>query len=308
MQFDTPHLAALAAVLRHGSFDAAAADLGVTPSAVSQRIKALEERVGAALVHRGSPCTATPTGARLAKHAEDVGLLEAQVVRDLALDPDPGAARLRLAVNADSLATWFVAAMTATPDLLFDLVIDDQDHSADWLRRGAVSAAVSALDRPVAGCDAYPLGALRYVATASPDFVARWFPDGITAQALARAPCLVFNAKDMLQRRWIEAVSGRRLTPPAHFLPSTTAFVDAAAAGLGWGMNPAALVDAPLRAGALVALLPGRPLDVALSWQVSRVLAPALRPLTRAVRAAARNALIPPEETAAANQGGGEQA
>jgi len=302
MQFDAPQLAALAAVLRQGSFDGAAADLGVTPSAVSQRIKALEDRVGAALVQRGSPCTATPTGARIAKHAEDVGLLEAQLSRDLALDPRPGAARLKLAVNADSLATWFVPAMAAVPDLLFDLVIDDQDHSADWLKRGAVSAAVSAHDQPVTGCDAHPLGSLRYLATASPAFMARWFPAGVTAEALARAPCMIFNAKDRLQRQWIEAVTHRRLSPPAHYLPSTTAFVDAALAGLGWGMNPAPLVEEHLRQGRLVPVLPDRPLDVGLSWQVSRVMAPALRPLTRAVRAAAGAALIPP----AKNKGGQE--
>ncbi|TDK41064.1 LysR family transcriptional regulator ArgP [Antarcticimicrobium luteum] len=293
MQFDAPHLAALAAVLRHGAFEAAAADLGVTPSAVSQRIKALEERVGVALVNRASPCTGTPAGSRLAKHAEDVGLLEAQLSRDLALDAAPGPARLRLAINADSLATWFVDAMAAVPDMLFDLVIDDEEHSADWLRRGAVSAAVCALGRPVSGCDAHPLGALRYVATASPDFMARWFPGGVTAQALARAPCLTFNAKDGLQRRWIEQATGARLAPPTHFLPSSTAFVAAAEAGLGWGMNPLPLVEGALRAGRLVPLRHDQVMDVPLTWQHSRAMTGALEPVTRAVRAAARDVLVP---------------
>jgi len=293
MQFDPAHLAALAAVLRHGAFEAAAADLGVTPSAVSQRIKALEERVGAVLVNRASPCTGTPAGLRLAKHAEDVGLLEAQLSRDLALDAAPRPARLRLAVNADSLATWFVPAM-AVPDILFDLVIDDEEHSADWLRRGAVSAAVCALGAPVAGCDAYPLGALRYVATASPAFMARWFPDGVTAEALARAPCLTFNAKDRLQRRWIEQATGARVAPPSHFLPSSTAFVAAAEAGLGWGMNPVPLAEEALRTGRLVPLIHDQVMDVPLTWQISRAMTRALQPVTTAVRRAAKDALMPP--------------
>lgn len=293
MQFDSPQLAALAAVLRRGSFEAAAGDLGVTPSAVSQRIKALEERVGAVLVDRASPCTGTPAGNRLAKHAEDVGLLEARLSRDLALDPAPRPARLRLAVNADSLATWFVDAMAMVPEMLFDLVLDDEEHSADWLRRGAVSAAVCALGAPVTGCDADPLGALRYVATASPDYMARWFPEGVTAQALSRAPCLTFNAKDRLQRRWIERVTGARLAPPAHFLPSSTAFVAAAEAGLGWGMNPLPLVEEALRAGRLVPLRHDQVMDVPLTWQHSRAMTGALEPVTRAVRAAARGVLVP---------------
>ena len=293
MQFDPDHLRALGAILRHGSFEAAAADLSVTPSAISQRIKALEDRMGAALILRGAPCTATPTGARLARHAEDIGLLEARLSRDLALDPDPGKpALLRIAVNADSLATWFVPAMIGVPDVLFDVVIDDQDHSAEWLRRGDVSAAITSGAKTVPGCDALQLGSLRYLATASPEFCARWFADGLTPAAAARAPCLTFNAKDALQRRWLEQRLGRRVSPPAHYLPSTQAFVDAACAGLGWGMNPELLAREPIEQGKLAPLLPDAPLDVPLTWQISRILAPALAPLTRAVRRAAVGALV----------------
>jgi LysR family transcriptional regulator, chromosome initiation inhibitor len=293
MSFDPHHLATLSAVLRCGSFEAAAAELSVTPSAVSQRIKALEERVGGALILRATPCTATPTGARLAKHAEDVATLETQLGRDLALDTGGGAARLKIAVNADSLATWLVPALAQVPDMLFELVIDDQDHSADWLRRGDVSAAITAAGQPVAGCTHYPLGRLRYVATASPDFMRRWFAGGVTAPALARAPCLAFSARDALQRNWIELATGRRIAPPTHLLPSTHAFVDAARAGLGWGMNPQALVRGPIRNGRLHALDPDLPLDIALDWQVSRILAPALEPVTAAIRATARKVLLP---------------
>ena len=148
MQFDPDHLNALAAILRLGSFEAAAAELSVTPSAISQRIRALEDRVGAALINRASPCTATPTGARIAKHAEDVGVLEAQLSRELKLDAGRGPVVLRIAVNADSMATWFMSALAEVDGVLFDLVVDDQDHSADWLRRGEVSAAVTALGSP----------------------------------------------------------------------------------------------------------------------------------------------------------------
>ncbi len=294
MQFDPRHLATLAAVLRCGSFEQAAAELSVTPSAVSQRVKALEEHVGSALIRRGTPCTATPTGARLAKHAEDVGALEAQLGRDLALAPGADATRLKIAVNADSLATWFVAALAMVPEMLFELVIDDQDHSADWLHRGEVSAALTASGKPVAGCTQYPLGSMRYIATASPAFARRWFAGGITAEALGRAPSLAFSARDSLQRDWAALATGKRIAPPAHLLPSTHAFVDAARAGLGWGMNPQSLVRGPIRNGRLVALDPALPLDVALDWQVSRILAPAIEPVTRAVRQAASAALLAP--------------
>lgn len=296
MKFDPNQLAALSAVLRLGSFEGAAQSLGVTPSAISQRLKALEERVGIALVKRALPCTGTEAGIRLAKHAEDIALLEGQVSRELALDTTRCDAppHLRVAVNADSLATWFIDAMAATPDILFDLVIDDQDHSADWLLRGEVSAAVTAHHKPITGCNARALGAMRYEASASPDYMARWFPQGVTATALAQAPCLVFNAKDGLQRRWIATHFSSDITPPAHFIPSTQGFADAATAGMGWGMNPVALIAPQLRSGDLQPLLPDSALDIALSWQVSRVMAPALAPLTRAVLGSAKRHLISP--------------
>jgi len=291
-QFDAHHLSALAAVLRRGSFELAAADLAVTPSAISQRIKALEDRVGAPLVKRGSPCSGTKAGLRLAKHAEDVGLLEGQLSRDLALEGGPGPVRLRIAVNADSLAAWFVPAMDAVSDVLFDLVIDDEDHSADWLRRGEVSAAITSTGKPAAGCDAISLGSLNYVATASPAFMKKWFAEGVTSATLDKAPCLTFNAKDAMQRTWLVENIGQRVSPPTHFLPSTQAFVEAARAGMGWGMNPEPLVRGHIRNARLVPLLANTGLSVPLTWQVSRIMAPALESVTAAVRKAASKVLV----------------
>lgn len=292
MNLDYTQLAALSAILRLGSFEAAAAHLGVTPSAISQRLKALEERVGTTLVQRGQPCTGTDAGRRLAAHADSVSLLETALARDLG-HPEAGTtpARLRLAVNADSLATWFLPALSAQEDVVYDLVIDDQDHSADWLRRGEVVAAVTAHAKPVAGCDCSALGALPYTAAASPTFLDRWFPDGITAEALSRAPMLQFDQKDRLQQRWLQQVAGVASTPPTHLLPSSQGFVDAMLAGLGWGMAPMLQTAPHVATGRLVTLLPGQPLDVPLYWQISRIAAPALTDLTLAVRRQAKDHL-----------------
>lgn len=290
--FDPAQLRALAAVLSSGSFEAAARMLNVTPSAVSQRIKALEEQAGTALVLRGQPARATPTGARMARHAEDMALLDQALAHDLGLGGG-GWPRLKIAVNADSLATWFPAAMAALPDVLFDLEIDDQDHSAEWLRRGAVQAAVTGDSRALPGCDPHPLGALRYVATAAPAFAARWFAQGLTPAAFAAAPALEFNRKDRLQRDWVQALTGQAIDLPCHRIGSSTAFVEAAERGIGWGMNPECLVQRATAAGRLVVLAPGRPLDVSLFWQVTRLPGGALRPLTGAVKAAARAVLRP---------------
>jgi LysR family transcriptional regulator (chromosome initiation inhibitor) len=234
---DPAQLAALAAVHRRGAFDLAAAELHVTASAISQRVKALEERTGAVLIRRGTPCTATETGLRLVRHHDEIALLERTLANDLP-GLAPGAATLRIAVNADSLATWVIPALAATENLLFDLVIDDQDVSQDWLRRGEVVAAITAHPGPLQGCDTLPLGSLRYRATAAPAFRDRWFCEGVSAGTLARAPALTFSEKDRLQTRWAAARGLSRPALPTHRIASSQAFIDACLAGLAWGMNP----------------------------------------------------------------------
>lgn len=299
---DYPALRALACVVRTGSFEKAARLLNVTPSAVSQRVRQLEERVGTVLVERGQPCRATDKGAWLCRHMDQVGLLEAELFGRLPglAGEGEGLARVTLpiATNADSLGTWFLPALarfTEGHDPLLDIAVDDQDHTADWLRRGQVLAAVTSLGDPVQGCRCVPLGALRYAATASPAFMARYFPGGVTPDAIARAPALTFNRKDRLQANWLRAVFGAEIAHPTHWLPSTQGFVEAASLGLSWCLNPLPLVRESLRTGRLVELVPGAFLDTPLFWQVSRLAAERLEPLTRAIRDVARRELVQPE-------------
>ncbi|WP_368184416.1 LysR family transcriptional regulator ArgP [Aestuariibius sp. HNIBRBA575] len=290
MHLDPAQLSALAAVLRHGSFDAAARVLNVTPPAISQRIKALEDQVGTPLVRRSTPCQATDKGKILARYADDLALLQSGVLSQLNITGRP--VNLRIAVNADSLATWFISALTAT-DLLYELEIDDQDHSADWLRTGEVCAAITSRSQPVQGCDVVPLGTLEYLAVASPAFVARYFANGITPQALQSAPMITFSPKDRLQRDWASHLAGRPIQPPTHLIPSSQAFVHASLAGIGWGMNPTRLVMDHIKRGDLVILGDGTTLPTPLYWQTTRHMKSVLAPLTRAVIKSAKSALRP---------------
>ena len=296
---DYAALFALAAVIREGSFERAAQALFVTPSAVSQRIRALEERVGCALVVRGQPCRATEAGRRLCQHVDRVRLLEQELQGTLpALAPE-GVTRVALpiAVNADSLATWFapaVAAYAADAPVLVQLSVDDQDHTADWLRSGAVLAAVTGTARPPAGFNSRPLGAMRYLAAASPAYMARHFGHGVGAVSLARAPSLVFNTKDDLQARWVRRLCHKDVELPRHAVPSAHAFVAAALAGMGWGLHPHALIAPHLAQGSLVELVSNSSLDVPLFWQHARAASSLIDGLSREVVAAASRSLQPP--------------
>lgn len=292
---DYAALNALAAVVREGSFERAARALNVTPSAVSQRVKLLEERTGGALLVRGQPCVATEAGLQLCRHVERVGMLEHELRDALPALGMGGEAHervtVRVAVNADSLATWFMAAATTfavqEEAALLDLSVDDQDHTAERLRSGAVLAAVTALAEPVAGCNSEALGTMHYVAAASPEFVKRHFAKGVGARTLASAPSLVFDRKDRLQARWVRRICHRNVETPRHWIPSSNAFVEAACAGMGWGMHPASMVADAMREGALVELVPGSTLPVPLYWQQARAAPQLLKRLGAAVRAAA---------------------
>lgn len=290
-------LFALAAVIREGSFERAARALNVTPSAVSQRIRLLEESVGSALVIRGQPCQATEMGRRLCQHIDRVRLLEQELHDALPTLAPEGTVRVPLpvAVNADSLATWFAPALAAfavESPVLMEVAVDDQDHTAEWLRSGVVLAAVTASARPMVGCNSQALGAMRYLAVASPAFIERYFSDGVEAWTLARAPSLVFNSKDELQARWTHRLCHRHVELPHHTLPSPQAFVTASLAGMGWGMHPQSLIAPYLNTGALIELVPDAPLDVPLYWQNARASSTLLNGLTKVILAAGRAALM----------------
>lgn len=296
---DYAALSALATVVREGSFERAARVLHVTPSAISQRIRMLEEKVGCALVVRSQPCQATDAGRQLCQHVDHVRMLEQELQSTLpALAPE-GLARveLPLAVNADSLATWLmpaVADFAAVNPVLLEVAVDDQDHTGEWLRNGKVLAAVTSTAEAASGCNSRPLGAMRYVAACSPRFAERYFPDGVSYDGLMRAPSLMFNAKDELQLRWAMRQCQRHVQLPRHTLPSSHAFVAAALSGMGWGVHPQSLIASQLKAGSLVEMVPGTPLDITLYWQYARMASGLLDRLSAAIQAAAKVALLPP--------------
>ncbi|MDR7279189.1 LysR family transcriptional regulator ArgP [Catenuloplanes atrovinosus] len=290
MALDPVQLATFHAVVAHGSFDAAARALHVTPSAVSQRIKALERVVGQVLVRRARPCEPTAAGQSLVRLGGQIALLEREAL-DAARGALTGRARVAVVVNADSLASWFVPALTAVPDAVFDLHTDDEGHTADLLRAGTVMAAVTTERVAVQGCRVRRLGAMRYLAVAAPAVHEAWFAGRDLAEALAEAPMVRFNRKDLLQHRFAREVSGRDLDPPAHCVPASSAFDTAVRLGLGWGLLQERSAAEDVAAGRLIDLAPGRYVDVPLYWQCWRLESAVLDALTTAVHDAAATAL-----------------
>ncbi|QAY72193.1 LysR family transcriptional regulator ArgP [Agromyces protaetiae] len=284
----------LAAVVDEGTFDAASRALGVTPSAVSQRVKALEQQLGRVLLVRTKPVHATDAGAAVVRLARQLALLEHDAIAAFGLDAAPERpTTIPLAVNADSLGTWILpalAGLAAEHPIVFDLHRDDQDFTAELLESGTVMAAITSQATPVAGCIARPLGIMRYRAVATPDYLARWLPNGLTPAALSRAPVVDFDRRDDLQTGFLRFVGADPRTPPRHFVPASNDFATAIKLGLGWGMLPGFQSAAELASGALVPL-GGPPIDVPLHWQQWNLRSPLLDTIADAVVAEARRTL-----------------
>ena len=264
MQVD--QLRALPAVVDEGTFEAAAGALGITPSAVSQRIKALEVAAGRVLVERSAPVRATAAGTAVVRTARQMVLLADQLRADLG-EGGSAPVELPVAVNADSLATWFepvLATAAGWPDALLHLEVEDEEYSADHLRRGAVVGAVTADPTPVAGCRTEPLGSMRYLPVASAGLAAEYVKG--RGHDWERMPVLRFNAKDDLQHGVLRGL-GIGVVPPTSQVPSSEGFAAAVRAGLGWAMLPEAQVGDDLDTGRLVLLRQREHRDVPLYWQ-----------------------------------------
>ena len=287
-------LLAFEAVLQEGGFERAARRLALTQSAVSQRVKLLEAELGQVLLVRSKPVRPTPAGRRLLPYLAQLRLMEAEARRALSPRQVDGPLRLAVGVNADSLATWFIGAVAEVvrdEGIVLDCVVDDQDHTHALLADGEVLGCVSTRADPMRGCAAVRLGAMPYLCAGSPDFRALWFPQGLTATALARAPAIVFGHHDDMHEAFLLrnfGLDSRRY--PHHVVPSSEGFMAFALAGLGYGFVPEIQARAHLARGELVDLAPERE-EVVLYWHHWQVQSPVMARLAQAIGDAAGRAL-----------------
>lgn len=283
----------VAAIVDEGTFEAVAARLHLTPSAVSQRVRKLEDQLGRILLVRSKPVRPTEAGAAIVRLARQTALLEDEAFGAIGGGEQTS---LPLAVNADSLGTWFLAPLARVArrhPVVFELHRDDQDFTAGLLADGTVTAAVTAQGTPVAGCAVTPLGVMRYDAVATPEFVARWFPHGVTPEALARAPLVDYDRRDDLQTRWLRSRGVDPSAPPRNLVPASNDFATAVRMGLGWGLLMPPQSREPLADGELVGL-GGPPVTVPLFWQRWRLRSPLLDAVAAEVAAEAATALDQP--------------
>ena len=295
MKIDPRRSAAFIAAVDTGSLELAAVQLSLTPSAVSQRISALEQDFGTPLLVRSRPCRPTGPGTRLLQYLRRSTLLESEFLAEMGMDAGP--ARVSLAVNNDTLATWLLpvlAPILADEELLVEFVLDNQGDTFSRLEQGRVVACVAGEPTPRRGCTVSPLGQMRYRMVASKDFAAHWFESGFTRENAQRAPVIVFDRKDSLQSAFLLRHFGLpEGAYPFHYVPASDPYVGAIRHGMGYGMLPLEQCADLLREGVLVDLAPALFVDVPLYWHAWRIQPPRLERMGAALVKAARDVLLP---------------
>ncbi len=310
--FDPDALECLAAIVEEGGFERAAQRLSITQSAVSQRLRALEAQVGTVLIVRSRPLKATSAGQLLLKHTKMLRLLRADLERDLKeLAPSSlGGAReeerISIAINADSIATWALPALTelASQGLPLEIIADDQDFTQEWLREGQVLGCVTTLRQALRGCKVVALGAMEYVAVASPALaqsrLSRPPPGGarahepmLTAHNFRDIPFVSFNRKDDMQSEFVGKAFGlKRVTLNQLFVPSSEGQVRAVLAGWGASVVPRLLAQGLIDQGLLVNVAPASTLPIQLYWHCWNLQSEVLDALTAALKQSAAASLV----------------
>ncbi|CAG8999248.1 MAG: HTH-type transcriptional regulator ArgP [Candidatus Celerinatantimonas neptuna] len=270
MQMDYKLLRALDAVVVSQSFDRAASLLSITQSAVSQRIRQLEQHWGEPLLVRAQPLQLTALGQQLIGHYRRVSQLEQQLQEQLEPDskkPMP----FPLAVNADSLAIWLLDALSKPlrlGDIELHLTVENEAQTWQRMQSGEVLGCITNREKPVSGAVSIPLGVLTYLCVASPAFIKRYFDEErISIQQLRQAPAIAFDQRDDMHFQFIESLFG--LKPgeyPCHTVRSSETFVSMTESGYAYCMIARQQVPIQLEQGRLINLFPEHSIRVPLYW------------------------------------------
>lgn len=271
MELIHPQISAFAAVVEEGTFEAAAQRLSLTASALSQRIKLLESRLGQTLLIRRPPCRPAMSGQKLLQRIRLIRILESEALAELNVASKSNPSNpLTISVTSESLQTWVMTALARLyreHGFQFNVRIEDGNRELSLLREGVAMGAITTVSDPINGCDALPLGMMRYVAVASPEFAAHYFPRGIDSIVLSRAPMLVFGGRHELSLQFVRKITRAKIRPPIQNLPSPASYIDAITAGLGWCMAPARLLEAEIERRKVVVIDDCRRLEVSVYWQ-----------------------------------------
>jgi DNA-binding transcriptional LysR family regulator len=251
---------AFLSVAQFRSFRRAAAELGVTPSAVSQAVRSLEARVGAALLMRTTRSVGlTEAGERFllrAKPAFEELVAAGEVARELGQRP---AGRLRLAVPRSVvpilLEPLLASFSEAYPEVEVEIAASEQsvDLAAEGFDAGIRLGQFIAADMITVRLSP----PFRFVVVGSPDYLARrGRPE--SPEDLRRHACLRLRRSNGSLGLWSLEHNGRstEIAVAGPLIANDfTTMLGAAMEGMGLAQVPQPIAAEPVRLGRLVAVL-----------------------------------------------------
>jgi LysR family transcriptional regulator, chromosome initiation inhibitor len=284
MGIDYYQLQALWAVQKDSNFQRAAERLSITQSAVSQRIRALEDFVGSPLLIRSNPAQLTKLGQVYVSTYVQVHALYQALPSKSELKPS----RLPLAVNEESFDLWFNKAtisLANNQQLLFDVSIEDQDCTADLLRTAQALGCVSSEKGPIQGCYSYPLKPTKYICVAHKKFIDRFKLIPGNVEGLNNTPTAIYGPHDKIHERFLSQILKRRKIPnyDAHTIPSVRGILELIESAQVLAVMPLEYVERQIESGKLLNLFPEFSMEQNLYWHVVQTHIPILQRVTNAI-------------------------
>ncbi len=276
---------ALAAVIQEGGFDKAAQFLNLTQSAVSQRIKQLEEQTRQVVIARTNPPRATAAGQQVVKHFLQVKRLEDDLFDTLVPSDQKDFVTLAIGTNRDCLATWLlptVSPLILSRKVVLEFRAADQEQTHKLMKDGDVIGCISVKDQPMQGCRVDYLGRMEYRLVSTGHFAEKWLPEGVNEKTITQAPLILFDRKDEMHlqffRQFMKAIPSQL---PVHYVPSTKTYTDFILSGLAYGLLPEQESKTRLASGELIDLCPDLILPVKLYWHCWNLKSKLLEDLTQ---------------------------
>lgn len=274
--YDYKLLEAVASVIKKGSFDRAARDLHISQSAISQRIRQLEEQLGRPIIVRKNPPEPTELGRHLLAHFMKVRMLERELQDQIDPSGPQTATHLSLAINRDSLTLWFVEAMgqfIKDENIVLEVLAEDQELTHEYLKDGRVFGCVSSRKSALQGCRVEHLGTMSFYLCATPEFASRWFSKGVGKKSLLKAPGVIFDEKDHMLHDFLEKKFKITMdSPPLHVIPALGEYERFITDGFAYGLLAKSQVEEGFASGELINLAPDKNFLMDLywhSWQLS---------------------------------------
>jgi LysR family transcriptional regulator (chromosome initiation inhibitor) len=268
--FDYKLLAALTQVIELQSFESAANKLFISQSAISQRIKSLEEYIGQPVLISTQPIELTAAGEQLVSHFKKVKQLENELTPVLSPDKPLKPVKVSLSVNADSIATWFIQAITPVLQnhlVELNLIIEHEERTLDKLRTGEAIGAVTVIEKPLKGYRSFWLGEMEYCLVANSDFNKKYFKHGVNKESLKMAPAISYDHKDDMHVRFIAKHFDLAASEYyCHSVRSSEAFVELAKQGVAYCLLPKLQIANELASGELINISPEHELIETLYW------------------------------------------